>query len=1131
MTGPTKVGAAPVRVAERAPVTVSGRASAPMLQRKCACGGVPGVDGECAECKKKRLLQRSARSSPSGAAAPSVVHDVLRESGVPLESTTRDDMQHRFGRDFSGVRVHTDPRAAESARAVDAHAYTVGQHIVFDHGRYQPHSSSGRHLLAHELAHTVQQHGMQRTGGPIEAAETPRYRALEREANRAATAAMALPALSSSTAAPALAPALTPAPAPMLSRLPSPSPAPSPPTGKSKVTYTTGYGTYQVWLETTAPPGKAGGANVPGGFFVDNFYLPKEKGPVAQIWQDAAEAGALVATIDTSTDEASAAAWQKRDKTDDLKESWLHAMNWPADQADQMWNDAGGDAKFPRKNSKACQLDHIVELQIGGSNVPNNLQALDAFENQSSGGQIKAQVFGLALLLAKQYTPRLDSVRLVFTKVVPSGALKCPACLGKNKAATCVDVNCCARENAIARPGSGTNDAGKFADYTLTAGAVSAIVETQNTPTGDKEVKDDLWESVIPRNKTAGQLIPGLVLFELIQRPKKSGGDAVRAGLDPRVGAKGTRVPDLLQFTDAKEKGGGLLLSATGKGRNATLKLPSKHPAKIHYRYLSDGTLTLDFDQSGAIYGKGILTGSIPLLNRLKIPIELKDGTLSLVGDLPIKGWSPFPQTKITRADVKLGLVPEFKPEGTIEMILGAESKPLASAVLTLSADTNGLVAVAKVDVHLPGVDKAGGTVEYRNGEWSGSIVVSSTQIKIPGVQKGELVVTFTHAGPAVAGSVDLLIAEKYPATLGVRRNAQGRWLFTGSTVITLPILDPLSISVAYDGEHFSGEGQTGFTYKGLGGHLHVIYRDGRITGDGTLDVHKGKANGKITVKLSERQKISGEGELEYQFSENLVGKLGIVVPEVGPVRVTGGITVPKPIPLFRRFGDEKRFFDYHIDIPILGVSVGPISIGLIARISAGLGAHYGIGPGTLEGVHIVTAFNPLEPDPDIELEAGGKLVVPAEAGLDLSVRGALGVSAGVASVTGGITVTGSAGLRGALGAEVTIRYKRGDFNVKAEAGLSVKPVLGLSLDADVTAEAGAFGFTIERKKVWHLTGWSFPLDAEIGMSAPIEYDSKTGLKVPGVKDIKWTTPTVDVDKLGKGAMGQARGSETAGKS
>jgi hypothetical protein len=66
-------------------------------------------------------------------------------------------MESRFGHDFSQVRVHTDARAAESARAVDAAAYTVGRHLVFGADRYSPTMESGRRLLAHELIHSVQQ--------------------------------------------------------------------------------------------------------------------------------------------------------------------------------------------------------------------------------------------------------------------------------------------------------------------------------------------------------------------------------------------------------------------------------------------------------------------------------------------------------------------------------------------------------------------------------------------------------------------------------------------------------------------------------------------------------------------------------------------------------------------------------------------------------------------------------------------------------------------------------------------------------------------------------------------------------------------------------------------------------------
>jgi len=91
------------------------------------------------------------------AAAPPVVHEVLRTPGQPLDRAARAFFEPRFGHDFSRVRVHGDPRAAESAAAVSARAYTVGSHIVFGAGEYAPHTNAGRRVLAHELAHVQQQ--------------------------------------------------------------------------------------------------------------------------------------------------------------------------------------------------------------------------------------------------------------------------------------------------------------------------------------------------------------------------------------------------------------------------------------------------------------------------------------------------------------------------------------------------------------------------------------------------------------------------------------------------------------------------------------------------------------------------------------------------------------------------------------------------------------------------------------------------------------------------------------------------------------------------------------------------------------------------------------------------------------
>lgn len=124
--------------------------------------------------------------------APPVVHDVLRAPGRPLEPPVRAAMEAQLGHDFSRVRVHTDARAAESARAVGALAYTVGREVVFAEGRFGSDGGEGRSLLAHELAHVVQQQGAAAPSGALQIA--PATGAAEAEADRAAAGIAASPA-------------------------------------------------------------------------------------------------------------------------------------------------------------------------------------------------------------------------------------------------------------------------------------------------------------------------------------------------------------------------------------------------------------------------------------------------------------------------------------------------------------------------------------------------------------------------------------------------------------------------------------------------------------------------------------------------------------------------------------------------------------------------------------------------------------------------------------------------------------------------------------------------------------------------------------------------------------------------
>jgi Domain of unknown function (DUF4157) len=153
------------RPANESARTLQASAYAMGNQRACACGGTPGPTSECAACHKKSeaaILQSAASHGAVGATAPPIVHEVLRSPGQPLDVVTRAFMEPRFGHDFTQVRVHTDARAAASAQAVNALAYTVGNHVVFGAGQYAPGSDEGRRLLAHELTHVMQQHSAPR---------------------------------------------------------------------------------------------------------------------------------------------------------------------------------------------------------------------------------------------------------------------------------------------------------------------------------------------------------------------------------------------------------------------------------------------------------------------------------------------------------------------------------------------------------------------------------------------------------------------------------------------------------------------------------------------------------------------------------------------------------------------------------------------------------------------------------------------------------------------------------------------------------------------------------------------------------------------------------------------------------
>ncbi len=180
------------------------------LALKAVAAGRPDVLGPAAVLGIQRAAGNSAAAGALEERSP--VHDAISGGGSPLDDGVRASMEGRMGHDFGDVRVHTGDTADASARSVSAHAYTVGSDIVFQRGAYDPGSSSGQTLLAHELTHVVQQRsgpveGTPTTGGVSVSSPTDRFE-VEAAANAERVMSQPAPATPVQTASTTTSPAV-----------------------------------------------------------------------------------------------------------------------------------------------------------------------------------------------------------------------------------------------------------------------------------------------------------------------------------------------------------------------------------------------------------------------------------------------------------------------------------------------------------------------------------------------------------------------------------------------------------------------------------------------------------------------------------------------------------------------------------------------------------------------------------------------------------------------------------------------------------------------------------------------------------------------------------------------------------
>ena len=1006
----------------------------PILQR-LAAGSAPAHHTADPDDNKKKdpLLQRKAQGQSAPVAVPPSVGRTLDSPGRSLDSATRNYMEPLFGRDFSNVRVHNDSQAAASARDVDARAYTVGDHITFAGGEYRPHTPEGQALLAHELAHTVQQSGLQRQSADM-SVDTAVNSPLEREANAAAnavlrgerpTSVVGRPARSAVQRAPWGGCPYTAAPDKGVVSASSPD------------IYNLAEDAMVAWAYKERGRGNITTNKEPLG-------TVKEEGAEKQMKEVAAdkfhrhEYKKLITTVDPKkaqglADEASQSPTGTASMEVEPQGALLRPdiTDWNAREVYDVTTDKQAQKKIEKVQMYVDKLNAIrLSHNLGG----------DPWRPGTTLNK-----------------PTPDLLSFAFNK----STIK--ICFGST------DLQ--ARPGVLSYEPIETGVPGAAASAVVPADTEEYFVKAGNMTLTFAVPKQTNKKMVtIPLdgpNAAEAKQAPGVVLIALTRR--NNGPDTITAV--PKQGTKDS-IP----------------IAPNGKSPTITFSVDSKTrqlknqplhtPIAFDYPKLSLGKITkINYTDADGLTGVGEITPSLKLLSKVKLQISVGPDKLDVTSSIQSDKMNvPIPGFKVTKADLGLTLHPEFKPTGTIAFKIGPGGKNWVDGVLTASADEQGFIATGDVNAHVPGMDETTGKFTYRytpgtGGAWSGEIKLSSS--KIPRVKKADVVMALDDKGIQLSGglAIDLPGAEN-ELELTIKRDSAGNWIFGGKTKFKVPVhgVDPVELTFWYDigRNYLKGEGSTGFEVKGLHGHITVHYDNGKISGKGSLHVDKGRVKGDLDpVEMDEHGKFSGKGTLQYQLTDDLLTTITVEMTKDQEVTVTGEIAFTKPIPLFGRIGGDKEIFSTDVSFPIPGLSIG--IIGVNGHIGGSLSAGYYLGPGVIRKLKVSGKIKPLEEHPDAEVALSGEFYVPAGAHISGEIHAGVGVDVigGLAGVDGNIGVTATAQLDGEVKAPFDASYKDHVFAANAGFDFHAAVKFTLGLHAYIIAYAGFSVFKVEHRWDW----------------------------------------------------------------
>ncbi|WP_167619858.1 eCIS core domain-containing protein [Maribellus sediminis] len=1010
--------------------------------------------------------------------------------GSSLDTTTKSDMEAGFGADFSGVKVHTGSDAVQMSENLNAQAFTHGNDIYFNEGKYNPGSPSGKHLLAHELTHTLQQGAsiqtrmIQKEEGEGDAVE-PEMQLTTGVADETAQTItfdkIGIPGFKLLDHRGALYSSKAPL--------------------KRKRNYVRGNTNQRegVWKQEVSTETISTRLNT---LYEEHHHAPPDSSTV-HVFQ-ANITGRSVKPLFIGS-----------------METILPALTAPT------W---GKDKEF-----RSFDVDHIVELQLANwseaqwPNTMENMELLDSSKNRSSGSSIKQSI-----------DQKLESFRELHSDQVPGSAeqIKNTYTLVFNSAESS------GRDEAITENEFWTRrqiETGEHLDA-IEAGNLADIGQEGEVRIFPNESgglgKTFRWTGADDRVRNTEATWLGNP-FRIVSKQFNTQGEGVEN--TPNLGTVSVNIPEnddtwqpwpedkifnVIRFPGSKYAG--YLTKQSITSGLYGLRIKKASPVEI---------LELELRPNG-LHVYGIINPSIPVFEGNPIEFRLDGGVLEVSKTFPLDQINVPPPFQISDSSLTI-----FANTETGLGLRGSTDfgiNHVGEGHIEASASTSGgleLEGSFNFDTQL--FDPAEINVEYRENTWTIGGTIGIPQGKVRGIKSATITATYSENNFSASGDVELDIPGIEQGTMAVEYGEEG-FSISGEFNLNsdIPGIQSGTVSARVakeDGaENYdvmvSGTAQPDI--PGIDSSLSVTYENGAISIGGSAAYERGMLSGNVRVGATNRaigedgqptgepddtMRVYGGGDLTLQLTPWLEATAGVEFLPNGEMEVSGRIALPSTVDVFDRREFRRNLFTVPtVEIPIFAIPLGPRSIGLVAQISGGLDFSAGFGPGQLREVYAEVTYNPDHED-ETEIHGHGEFAIPADAGLTLRGDLGLGVSVAIASLSGGIELAGTLGLEGEASAAVDLSWSpQTGVILDAEGRIMVNPKFTFDVNAFARASLGIGWFSISETWRHNLVSFSWGPDIQFGVVFPVHYEEDQPFDI-SFDDIEVIYPDLDVVNMAKG--------------